>query len=196
VSYRDDLEAAQARAEAAERRVADLEKALATSDEPMLTIPRRLRVTSTVHELAVRWRRSDVEHAWFLLVVGVFLLVASIVWFGMATVLFGPLGLAMAYQGLRPLINQTTISLQGDELRVRRGPIPSRGNVTLRIADVKQLFVEQDGSDFGLCAVLDDERVISLVDDIQRKGEAQYLEQVFERRLRIKDRRLVGEAPK
>lgn len=209
MTYRDDLEAAQARAAAAERRAAELEGRLAREVDgtPIVAIPERFQVTSTVYELTIRWRRQ-LPNAAGPLMIGVVLTICAPFMFFMqaeSAAVYGiglaAFGVPLLYWGLLLVVNLTTVSLVGEELRVRRGPLPQYGSATVRMSDIKQLFVrkiehEEARCTYTLFALVDGDREIAIVPDLDHSSQAQYLERAFEQRLRVRDRPVAGEASK
>lgn len=200
MTYRDDLEAAQARADAAERRATELEQKLGeqATEQRIVTIPDQFELTSTESELSIRWRWRDGSHE-YLFAVGLLLLAGAVYAWRAGSWVFGAIGLGLAWWGARGLVNHTTVSVRGDTLSVRHGPLPGTKGFTFPVADVVQLFLEKNDDLFGmynLCVVLTGDRMVRLVTEILHHREAQYLEQAFEQRLRINDRPVVGEAPK
>jgi len=160
-TYRDDLEAAQARADAAEgeakrlrKEVERLKKPDPKVDVPEVPIPERFKVEHTANELVVSWRWWKAQ---FL-----FLLFFCIAWDGFLLFwYFGPVtgggllfkifpiahvaaGIALTYFTLTGFVNHTVIAVRQGTLTVRHGPLPWRGNRTLARDQVQQLFVTEN----------------------------------------------------
>jgi hypothetical protein len=222
VSYRDDLGAAQARAEAAERRAAALQKQLdardtqARIDVPEVPIPDRFTVARAGDELTVSWRWFKPHHIFML-----FFVIAwdafLVFWYtglpsqtGDWMFFVFPLahvaaGVGLTYATLTGFLNRTFVSARFGRLHVRHAPLPWRGNRTLARSDIRQLYViEVERSDEGrrtastwdLCALLETGKELKLVRKLDSHGQGLYLEDVFEQHLGIRDGNVVSEVPK
>lgn len=162
MTYRDDLEAAQARAEAADaeakrlrKEVERLEKRDSVAVEIDVPIPERFRVTNTPVELAVRWR-------WFSPAQHVFMLFFAIAWdsfllfwyfgapgrdggliFKIFPLVHVAVGIGITYSVLTGFLNSTTIRYARERLIIKHGPLPWTGNRDLYANDLTQLFVRE-----------------------------------------------------
>lgn len=224
MSYRDDLAAAQARAEAAERRAAALQKRIDELEEAQgarrseaeraaadkvrqVPIPERFEVLLEPGTLRVRWRWfRPVEHMFlffFCLLWDVMLGIFVVAWFREQpswTILLASghiaAGIGMTYSLIAGLFNRTTVSASAGRLRIAHGPIRWRGNRVLSRAQIRQLYVASKNKKYDLCAVLDDDRQIKLVKGLHELAQARYLEHAFELHLGIEDHPVADEAPK
>ena len=155
-----------------------------------------------------------IRRRWFRIEAIAFLFFAIVwdgflaVWYGAALssndppvmALFFPLihvavGVFITYTALTQLLNTTEIVIDGDELRVRHGPIPARGNLELSVDSLRQLFVRtrisrsrRGGTTtfFALCADVDG-TAMDVVRGLRSEDEARYLEQLIEAHLAIVD---------
>jgi hypothetical protein len=161
-TYRDDLEAAQARADAASAEAERLRKEVEqlkapkepVGDVPEVPIPERFNVTRNANELTVTWRWFRAYH--------VFLLFFAIAWDAFLLFwYFGPMagqgglifqifpiahvavGIGLTYVVLTGFLNRTLISVRHGKLRISHGPLPWRGNRLLARSDLRQLFVAE-----------------------------------------------------
>jgi hypothetical protein len=226
VTYRDDLEAAQARAEAAERKAASLEREVAQLRRPKkgrrdaerdvdTPIPERFRVDHTDRELRVSWRWfKALKHIPLLLFVIVWDAVL-VVWYaavpftdgGLIALLF-PLGhvavgVGLTYSVLMGFFNRTTVTARGGELSVRHAPLPWRGNRVIAARMIEQLYVtehahEHEGSTTHSYDVcaIVAGNEVKLLRGLDELGQARYLERAFEQHLEIPDRHVDGELAK
>lgn len=172
---------------------------------PLLAVPARFQVVSTVHELSVRWRwLTSADVAVFVMIVGLSLLMLMKPPSTAFAAVFIVVGIGVLVRVVMGIVNYTVVAVVGEEFSVHHAPLPWFGNHTIRIADLKQLYVEEikrtnddtTTTYYALCALVHNGHQMTLVPKLKTKAEAQYLEAIFERRLRIKDRRLVGEASK
>lgn len=226
-TYRDDLEAAQARADAAtveaERLRKEVERLKApkdrASDAPEVPIPERFNVTRTANELTVTWRWWR-AHFLFLLFFVIAWDAFLLFWYfgapaggGLLFKIFPiahvAVGVGLTYYVLTGFVNRTLISVVKGRLRVNHGPLPWRGNRLIERNDLRQLFVTEQTHrntnksghtsvtvSWDLCAMLESGREVTLLKRLETKGQAQWLERVFEEHLGIDDRRVAGEAEK
>lgn len=107
-------------------------------------------------------------------------------------------GVGLTYLIAASFINSTVVSLGQGTLSVRHGPLPWPGNVSLRSADLVQLFtVQKIGSKgarrYELCALLKDGSRVKLLDSPGGPDEAVYMEQQLEKQLGIVDAPVDGE---
>jgi hypothetical protein len=207
MTYRDDLEAATARAEAAERENEALRKRLTDMVErqPRLPLPERFVVAEVGGTLTVRWRWFETVH--------ISILVFAVAWdaflanwyfglhvkddvmhylFPIAHVAFG---IAISYFAITGLVNRTVITASRDRLIVAHGPLPWPGSGTYARADLDQLYVEPKVSSgrrgttetYVLCAIDRTGRKRTLVKGLKDVGAARWLELELEPRLGIAD---------
>lgn len=221
MSYRSDLEAARARADAAQREATRLQKELEAlqkapaAEVPLdMPIPQRFAVAREDGDVRVSWRWFKMQTLFTL-----FFVIAwdsfLVFWYAQAlpsddwiAVVFPiahvAVGIGLTYSTLTGFLNRTTLRARGDTLTVSHGPLPWRGNVTLDCLQIRQLYVNETtrtDSDNGkktysyeLCAMLADGREHTLVKALDQQSEAKYLEHVFERALGIKNAAVPGEA--
>jgi hypothetical protein len=213
-SYRDDLEAAQARADAAEREAAALKRKLEEMQRPRIhegptvPIPERFKVERSANELRVWWRWFKPQHVGLLFFVIAWDAFLFFWYFGAPAGRGGLLfqifpighvavGAGLSYHVLTGFLNRTTLEVRSGQLRVSHGPLPWSGNHTLRRDDLRQLFVtrttKKNKQGWDVRAVLDDGRELTLVSALDEKAQAEYLEDAFEQHLGIVDQRVAGE---
>lgn len=115
-------------------------------------------------------------------------------------VLFGLVALGLAYMLVAALVNRTVAEVSADTLRVTHGPLPVPWRIARAIAaaDIEQLACRRvsrrSSSSYELCALTEGgEETTTLVAELEAPQQALYLEQQFERRLRIADRPIKGE---
>jgi hypothetical protein len=229
LSYRDDLDAAQARAAAAERRAAELQKQLDAAqrareaddaNEPLdVPIPQKFVVDRRGDSLSVSWR-------WYRAAQHLPLFAFCIAWDAFLVYwYFAPepgevgwlhyvfpiahvsVGLFLSYTVLAGLFNRTIVSASRGALKIQHTGLPWPGNRELPRDSVRQLYVKEerrrakrrsndDVVTYDLCALLESQREVELLDGLEELGHARYLERVFEQHLGIKDRTVPDEVPK
>lgn len=230
MSYRDDLGAAQARADAAERRATALQKRLDDLEQAkrakrsdaarasseavgQVPIPERFEVLLEADTLRVRWRWfRPAQHLFLLLfcvvldvLVGEFV-VETVRENGLSSLLVTSVhvgaSVALTYSLVAGLLNRTTVSASAGQLQIAHAPIPWRGNRTLGVAQIRQLYVTEAPSSkdkrttYDVCAVLDGERQLKLIKGLAELAQARYLEHAFELHLGMEDRMVADEAAK
>lgn len=222
MTYRDDLEAAQARAAAAERRAAELQKRLDAVEEaedaarPELPVPEGVRVDRQGDRVAVSWRWFRPAEHLTLLVFCIAWDAFLVFWYMTATsmgsdwiaivfpIAHVAVGLGLTYTVLTGFCNRTTIHAGPSRLEVTHGPLPWLGNRRLARSDVRQVYATKDlvqgkhrtREVFHLCALMDGGSEVRLLKDVGSHARAQYFEHVIERALGIRDRPVVGEVEK
>jgi hypothetical protein len=217
VTYRDELAAAQTRADAAERENERLRARLAGVAEqraPAIPLPEKFRVVETDDSLTVCWRWFDAaKHLWWLVfsVLGIGSLVAVYAsapydlarW--MLPLAHVAATMLVAYASLAALLNRTVVRVQGDVLEVVHGPIPWPGHHRIQRGDLDQIYVtrNENRSDsdaltvtYHLDAIDRSGRQIRLVKKLPEAAQARWLEVALERRLSILDERVAGELPR
>ncbi len=111
------------------------------------------------------------------------------------------IGLGLAYYTLALLINITEIKVGPQQLTIRHGPLPWRGNKNLAPADIKQLYCKEKISrgrrsanvTYEVRAITSMDTREDLVTGLSNAEEALFLEQEIERFLNIKDQPVRGE---
>lgn len=221
MTYRDDLEAAQARAAAAERKAASLEKQVEELKDgeraAEVPIPEKFRIVRSVGELVVTWR-------WFNPAMHLFLLFFVIAWdafllfwyFGAPgqdgdwiTMVFPiahvAVGAALTYFVLAGFVNRTTVRAARGVLTVSHGPLPWAGNRRIARADLKQLYVTevshpakngQITKSWDLCALLDNNKALRLLTRLDTYEQGRFLEHAVEDYMNITDSKVAGEVLK
>jgi hypothetical protein len=102
-------------------------------------------------------------------------------------------GLALTYRTLAGFLNKTWIIATGESLTIRHAPLPWRGNRTIAVSDVHQIFCEKVASkgrrgsstSYALSVVLADGRKLQLITALPSADQALFLEQQLEERLGI-----------
>lgn len=153
MAYRDDLEAAHARAAAAERRVAELERELAVERggecvalAPAAVVPERMRLVQAASETRLSWRwrgTGDVEQGLFvaLAVAGwIALMALTGMWWLLVAL---PVLLGVGYRALGRAINQTSITASARELVVTHGPLPWPGGLRVATGELRDIYVRR-----------------------------------------------------
>lgn len=109
-------------------------------------------------------------------------------------------GLGLVYLTIASFLNRTTVRVEGGILSVRTAPLPWPGNVSVEVAQVRQLFVVEHGYrgrnkrlTYDVCAVMADTKNRVIVRSLNSVAEARFLEAALERHLRLVDQRVVGE---
>lgn len=204
MTYRDDLDAAHARTQAAERRVRELEGRLVaqTRDKEQL-LARPVSITVDEVEDGVRLVIAPYRELGDLVMVVTSIGLVALSIYGLITeplsigsfVLLA-FALVFAYGGSRHYVNHTRIDVSLERLRFARGPIPERAT-ELVATRVRQLFVQLQSSRrsetlWELCAIVDDDEHQTLLVNLTR-AEAVFIERVIEQRMGIVDRPVAGE---
>ncbi len=111
-------------------------------------------------------------------------------------------GLGLTYSTLAGFLNSTRIEVRRDQLTIRHGPLPWRGNRTLPGRSLTQLYGEEviqrsegqrTGTVYNLVALDKEGRKVKLLTGLEQKELVLYLEQALERRLGIEDAPVEGE---
>ena len=111
-------------------------------------------------------------------------------------------GVGLTYFTLAGFLNRTSIEAASGELTIRHGPIPWRGNRSIPVDDLDQLYSEErvsrgrqgaTSTTYRLNAVLKDGRKLKLLSGLPEPDQALYLEQAIEEHLGIQDRKMRGE---
>jgi hypothetical protein len=179
---------------------------------PPAPLPERFVVDDNLERLQIRWRWFTARHLSRLFV--------ALVWNGflflwctnaapaslMSWLPFGlaALNIGFVYTTLAGFCNSTRVWVDGAQLRIEHGPLPSRGNRRLAGSELKQLFSERRestskrGGDptYQVSAVLRDDRKLVLLRGLSSADQALYLEQAIEKRLGIADKPVAGELPR
>ena len=211
MAYRDDLEAAQARADAAERRARDLQKRVDELEQPErepVAIPPGIEVIHGHDALRIRRR-------WFRASQHVPMMLFCVIWDGVLAawitrsiingswwaLVFGSahlaVGIVMTYSLFAGLLNWTTITAGAERLEIRHGPVPWSGNRAVPRGDLLQLVVRargRDGALFDLRAQVRGGAEVILIKGLADRVHADYLEHELERILRIRDRPVKSES--
>jgi len=106
-------------------------------------------------------------------------------------------GVGITYSAIAGLVNKTTITVGVDQLTIRHGPIPWRGNRTLYRSDFVQLYVEEvrrkNNTSYRLNAVLANQKKLKLLSGIDERSQAIFVEKEIEKFMDIQDERVSGE---
>jgi hypothetical protein len=111
-------------------------------------------------------------------------------------------GVWLSYSTLAGFLNRSRISVRDGFLEVRHGPIPWRGNRRIPVAELEQLYCEEQvstnskghsGPTYRLNAILRGGRKLTLLSGLTAADQALFLEQEIERRLEIPDRAVADE---
>lgn len=202
--------------------VFDLKARAASEEKPAVSarvkvpLPPRFKVEEEPGVLRLSWR-------WFTMQT-LLLLLFCIAWDSFLTFWYGialtakntpwimvvfpighlAVGVGLTYSTIASLFNRSIVEVGLDTLRVRHGPIPWRGNVSLSAEDVVQVFCEESSSRtrsgvsvrYSVNAVLHGNRTVRLLSGLEDRQQALYIEQAIERRLRIPDAVVPGEQPR
>jgi hypothetical protein len=113
-------------------------------------------------------------------------------------------GVALTYSVIASLLNSTTVLVDGDRLSIRHGPVPWSGNRSLDIADIIQLYCDDNYATsnrttdssltwrYNLNAMLVDGRKLKLLSGLP-KDQALFCEQQLEEWLAIEPYPVSGE---
>lgn len=108
-------------------------------------------------------------------------------------------GIGLTYFVIAGFLNRTWIDATRDELRVRHGPVPWKGNKTLAVEDVDQLYCSFDGQNsqsshsYCVSVLLKDGRKEKLISMLHADDEARYIERTIEDFLGLEHRPVAGE---
>lgn len=111
-------------------------------------------------------------------------------------------GIFMLHQCLTGLFNRTTVTVDGNMISIRNGPIPSGGNCSIPVRDIEQLFcrgktrTDSDGdshSSYSLHALLRDGLRRDLLSGQTDRDMVLYMEWMIENHLNIENRPVAGE---
>lgn len=118
-----------------------------------LPVPVGWDVKQRLGEHVMTWRWFSIESI-FMLLFCIFWDSFLIFWYAQAitsghlVMLLFPIGhvavgVGFTYATLANLFNRTTITIRGRDLAIQHGPIPWRGNRTVRLSEIKEAFYEQ-----------------------------------------------------
>lgn len=114
--------------------------------------------------------------------------------FGLLSAPYSLIGLGLAYFSLCLMVNRTSIQLDSDSLTVYHGPLPWRGNLTLKREEVQQFYVlrKLGGSRkkkvlYDLNAILRSGEWVNLLRNQEEGTELKYLEFELEREMGIEN---------
>ena len=176
------------------------------SSRAVASMPEGFNVSRKDQHLVVSW-------SWFS-AQSLFLLGFAVIWnvmilvvlsgagFQLSLVIFMLIGLGLLYRGVAGLVNETIISADEKWLKVRYWPLPWFPAPTIDSSSIEQLFVsegftkDKEGVEtpyYILNAVLRDNSLKKLSNRLPTIEPALFLEQEFERTLRIRDRPVAGE---
>lgn len=111
-------------------------------------------------------------------------------------------GVGLTYFVIAGFLNRTTIEVAQDELRVRHGPVPWKGNRDVPVDDIDQIYCQEEAqrtsnggsnSRYKVNLVLKDGRKLELLGWLTDRDHALFIEQALEEHLRIEHRRVAGE---
>lgn len=187
--------------------------------KPSVPIPEKLHVEDLGGELTIWWRWYNpvvfflipFAIAWNGFLVGWYTLAG-----GMPDFMPGPMklifllfplghvavGLGLAYGILVLLVNRTTVRVRHGELSLKHGPVYFPGSRTISVDDIEQLYCSQElstggkgkpGIKFPLNVQLKSGRKLVLLANNTESEVAAAVEQLVERHLGIRDRRVAGE---
>jgi hypothetical protein len=167
-------------------------------------------------EVTIEWRWFHPSRHLFMLLFAICWNAFLVFWYTTAFSGSGPwlvyvfplghvaVGVGIGYGALAGLLNKTTVAVSGRELIVRHGPLPWRGNHRIPASEVLQFYAvekEDRGKNgvtltYGVKAVMNGGRELSLVTKLTESGQALYLEQALETALGIADAPVAGELPR
>ncbi len=169
-----------------------------------VSLPSRFSVEERPGSLLLSWKvpaAPSVGGLVFWLGVGVWVAVRAN-WDPALLIVFGLVALGLAYVLVANLINVTRAEATAGGLRISHGPLPVpwRRRRTLGVAEIDQLACcstsLRSGTYYDLCVLRRDGSSTTLVSGLSEPQQALYLEQQFERRLKIIDRPVPGELPR
>ena len=113
-------------------------------------------------------------------------------------------GVGLTYYTLAGFLNSTVLDVGQEELRVRHGPLPWRGNRTLPTQNIEQLYCQKKFTQtnenqscwYSVHAVLKGGRQVPLLTGLQDRERALFIEQIVEEYLGLEDQPVGGELPR
>jgi hypothetical protein len=180
---------------------------------PKAALPSRFKVDEDGIHTRISWRWFGLQHLFLI-----FFCIAwdsfLVTWYGIALtqedtpiiMIIFPIahlavGVGLSYYTLTGLVNRTRVEVSRNELTIRHGPLPWRGNLDLPGRQLTQLYGEEIASTnkgtttytYNLLAVDRTGRKVTLLTGLTEKDQVLYLEQTLERRLGIEDAPVDGE---
>lgn len=162
---------------------------------------RKYRIENKNGELVISWKRS-VFIAIILLFMGIIWSFLSLIFVqlddAIALYIIPVVSLLILYCGLVMAINRAKIRASTHFIKVEHGPLPWPGSKTIKVADVDQLFVIQEGKQkvnekvtllYSVKAKMRDasEKPLLLAGMIESRERALEMEALLERHLHIED---------
>lgn len=110
-------------------------------------------------------------------------------------------GVGLTYSTLTGFVNRTRVEVSRNQLTIRHGPLPWRGNMDLPGRQLTQLYGEEvtrtskgnTSYTYDLLALDREGKKVKLLSGLTDKDQVLYLEQTLERRLGIEDAPVEGE---
>jgi hypothetical protein len=185
---------------------------------PKAALPPRFKVEEDGQTTRIEWR-------WFNPLVHLFLAFFCVAWDGFLVVWYGiaffaakdsspasvimmvfpiahvAVGVGLTYFTLAGFVNRTRVSVSRNQLTIRHGPLPWKGNLELPGKQFTQLYGEEIISrgkngptiTYNLLALDREGQKVKLLSGLTDKDQVLYLEQTMERRLGIEDAAVAGE---
>ena len=185
---------------------------------PKAALPSRFQVEEDGMSTRITWR-------WFNPLIHLFLAFFCVAWDGFLFMWYGialgadtgdspvsiimvlfpiahvAVGVGLTYFTLAGFVNRTRIEVSRNQLTIRHGPLPWKGNQDLPGRQLTQLYGEEVISrgkngvtiTYELIALDRENRKVKLLSGLTEKDQALYLEQTLERRLGIEDAPVAGE---
>ncbi|QQE10755.1 hypothetical protein JD969_14780 [Planctomycetota bacterium] len=107
--------------------------------------------------------------------------------------IFSCVGWCMFYSGITGLINRTVYTVEFNELRIKHGPLPWRGNKRLipsqiKKLDIKKSSVEVNGEPrWNLFAKMINDKKIMIAARLEKKSYALYLQKILNEQLGLSE---------
>lgn len=109
-------------------------------------------------------------------------------------------GVSLTYHTIAGFLNRTWITATPTALTIRHAPLPWRGNRTLAVEDIEQLYCKQgtggsrdESVSYTLAAAMKDGTQLDLIKGLPQADQALFIEQRVEERLGIVDAPVGGE---
>lgn len=178
---------------------------------PHVAMPKNFKIHETLHGSIIT-RRWFGYHAYLILFFAICWNSFMVVWHTIAISggqwsmsLFGiihtAVGIFLIYLVLALFLNSTVFKISNNEIAVKSGPMPWKGNLTLSSSEIVQLYCiekishrkNSTSAHYRVEAVLNENRRRTIISNLTDADHALFIEQQIEKYLHLTDTPVAGE---